>query len=114
MKSIKFICFRCLIFLNADMLVNTETVMRIKKSRIFSTGEALAEAGLPQGGAVRPKNGWIYVVENFVLGTNCWNLYIPLVPLWKVRGFVYFLKDIPLLISRHMVCKQKWDKRKSR
>ena len=42
------------------MLVNTDTVMRIKKSRIFSTGEALAEAGLPQGGAVRPKNGWIY------------------------------------------------------
>ena len=33
---------------------------------------------------------------------------------YRVRGFDYFLKDIPWLISGHMVCKQKWDKWKNR
>ena len=41
-------------------------------------------------------------------------LYLPLVRWSRVRGFCKYLKEYPLLISRHLICKQKLKKRKWR
>ena len=64
--------------------------------------------------AARPtSDAWFVFRFHDPVNINHSLIYIPFVRQSRVRGFDYFLTDIPLLISWHMVCKQKWDKRKS-